>query len=313
MIYTLTINPSIDYHMSLETALIPGRINRSAGEKLFPGGKGINVSIMLSRLGVPSIAQGFLAGKSGDLLDGLCRDQMVQTSFVRLPAGETRINVKLDEREKETAVNGKGPVIPAEAAGKFADSLSELSEGDYYVISGNIPDENFFFYEMVLSEVTRRKARLVVDTSGKALKAALAYHPFLIKPNKEELFELFDSYVTSERKMKELMTACQAKGAANVLLSCGGEGAWLLTRKGKLYQAEIQGKHSIVSTVGAGDSLLAGFLAGCFPGDEIKSTASRLILACAAGTATACTSWLAGAMEVKEKMQNISVKLALGS
>ena len=305
MIYTLTVNPSIDYHMVLDRELTVGSVNRARQEMVYPGGKGINVSIMLGRLDVRSVALGFLGGRTGEMLTSLCSDLGCRSDFIFLPEGETRINVKVDGTRRETAINGQGPAIPADSVGELIDKLQILMEVDTLVVSGSFPKDDLSVCEAIYEAAVSRGARLVVDTSGEALRKSLAYKPFLIKPNEEELCDLFESIVTSERKLEELMSHAKAMGARNVLLSRGAGGAILMTEDDRVFVAKLKQHREPVSTVGAGDSMQAGFLASLEnsrmkekqtdtarrPDDETLMAALRL--GCAAGTATAMTSWLA--------------------
>ena len=298
MIYTLTVNPSIDYHMVLGKELVPGSINRANEEIVYPGGKGINVSIMLRRLGSESVALGFIAGRTGDMLRQLCQDLDCRSDFVQLPEGETRINVKVDGTKKETAINGQGPQIPADSVGALLEKVSVLTPDDILVVSGSFPKDSLYVCEAIYEAAAASGARLVVDTTGEALRKALAYKPFLIKPNEEELCDLFETMTASHKDIEELMHKAQQIGAQNVLLSRGEKGAVYLSSDGRLFDVKLDRHIDPVSTVGAGDSLLAGFLASIeqnrpltYLGDETLKKALRQ--GCAAGTATAGTSWLA--------------------
>lgn len=303
MIYTLTVNPSIDYHMVLGKELVPGSINRANEEIVYPGGKGINVSIMLRRLGSESVALGFIAGRTGDMLRLLCQDLDCRSDFVQLPEGETRINVKVDGTKKETAINGQGPQIPADSVGALLEKISVLTPDDILVVSGSFPKDSLYVCEAIYEAAAASGARLVVDTTGEALRKALAYKPFLIKPNEEELCDLFETMTASHKDIEELMHKAQQIGAQNVLLSLGEKGAVYLSSDGRLFDVKLDRHIDPVSTVGAGDSLLAGFLASIeqnrpltYLGDETLKKALRQ--GCAAGTATAMTSWLAEAEAV---------------
>ena len=314
MIYTLTVNPSIDYHMVLEKDLTTGAINRSSKEMIYPGGKGINVSIMLGRLDTESIALGFLAGRTGEMLKGLLEDQGCRSDFVFLPEGETRINVKVDGTRRETALNGKGPKIPADAVGELIGRLETIREGDYIVISGNVPKDSLPICEAVYEAAASRKAKLVVDTEGEALHMALAYKPYLIAPNAEELCDLFETMASSKEQIVELMEKARQMGAENVLVSRGEKGAMLLTREGELITVKLTGRREPVSTVGAGDSLLAGFLSVLSQTvQEQADGASRDVFAkalrmgCAAGTATAMTTWLAQKSQVEKEIPEVQI------
>ena len=312
MIYTVTVNPAVDYHMDLTgSGFEPGRINRSAGEEALPGGKGLNVSVMLSRLGIPSVAWGFTAGRVGELLAGLAAEYGCRCDFTRLSGGETRINVKLD-CENETAVNGRGPEIPLSAVDMLMEKAEGLTDRDTLVLSGNLQTGSGDLYGRLCRTASRRGARTVVDAEGAALRDVLHFHPFLIKPNEEELTGLFagdareqTGAAPSQQGLVEWMHGCQEAGAQHVLLSRGEKGALLLTEQGRLFHAVLKKKVHAVSTVGAGDSMLAGFLAAlCREPDNYEEA---LRLGCAAGSATACSRWLAGAQETEALRPEIRI------
>ena len=309
MIYTLTVNPAIDYHMDLTgTGFIPGQINRSAGEMLFPGGKGLNVSVVLARLGIKSTAWGFVAGRCGRMLEELAREKGCDCDFIYLP-GETRINVKLD-CEEETAINGNGPVIRDRQVEELLSRIRNLSFDDTLILSGNLQAGGIDLYEAVCREAAGQNVRLIVDTEGENLKNTFRFHPFLIKPNEEELLGLF-AVDNGEGRSKEeviisLMHKCREDGAENVLVTRGGDGALLLTQDGDLFRSEITGSCHVVSTVGAGDSAVAGFLAGLkrYDGQYEKA----LQLSCAAGTATAGTMWLGSTAQIEKWLESVDVQ-----
>ena len=302
MIYTLTTNPSVDYHMDLwKRGLRPGEINRSDGEQAYPGGKGLNVSIVLSRLGLGSKALGFVGGHAGEFLCSLISDFGCSEDFIRLPEGETRINIKLD-CDNETAVNGRGPLVDKESADLLMKQIRGTSSEDYIVLCGNVQENLKDIYAEICSSAS---GRVVVDTSGKALKDTFAHHPWLIKPNLDELCELFGETDRTEARVLQMMEECCRLGVQNVLVSLGGDGAILRTGTGEAYRAGIKAEKKILSTVGAGDSLLAGFLAGMI--ENPADTGAALLQACAAGTATACRTWLCEREDVEREKENIAV------
>ena len=304
MIYTLTANPAIDYHMDLtEAGLRPGEINRSSGEEMLPGGKGLNVSVILAELGTPSIAWGFTAGKAGNMLEALAAERGCRCDFIRLPKGETRINVKLD-CEQETAVNGIGPQIGAAEVEELLERVRTLTSNDTLILSGNLQAGTVNLYEAICRVSSSKGVRIVVDTEGGNLKQTFAYRPFLIKPNEEELLALYGSSDTGE--IVTLMSKCREEGVSNVMVTLGSKGALLLTEDGALYRAVVRGQKQAVSTVGAGDSTVAAFLAGLarYQGADDQYE-KALQLACAAGTATACCKWLARREEIEEMMKDI--------
>ncbi len=291
MIYTLTVNPCVDYHMNLEhTGLQVGEINRSEGEEAYPGGKGLNVSVVLSRLGVENVAWGFGAGRIGKLVKRLAKDQGCNVDFLWLPEGESRINIKVDART-ETAINGRGPEITVEAMAELLVRSSNLTGEDILVLSGFSQTGSGSLYRQVCEEASKAGASLVVDTEGKALSDTFSFHPFLIKPNGDELLDLFSETDRSEVTYIRLMGLCQDAGVRNVLLSLGKDGALLLCEDQRLYRARVEDEKKVVSTVGAGDSMVAGYLGGLLAGGGDPEEALRI--ACAAGNANSHQKYLA--------------------
>ena len=306
MIYTLTVNPSVDFHMDLSrSGFEAGKINRSLGEEMFPGGKGLNVSVVLAQLGIDSTAWGFAAGRCGGLLEALAEERGVRCRLIRLSEGETRINVKLD-CEQETAINGNGPSIPPEAVSLLMENVRSLSSADTLVLSGNLQAGSENLYEAVCHEAFGRGARLAVDTGGEDLRRVLGSAPYLIKPNEDELLEMYGSSDHSEENIISLMRKCHLDGAQSVLATLGERGALYLSLEGELFRAAVVKPGPVVSTVGAGDSTVAGFLAGVsrFPGDYGRA----LHLACAAGTAAARCRWLASGAEIEAAAADIVVE-----
>lgn len=311
MIYTLTVNPAIDYHMDLtRSGFKAGQINRSQKEEMFPGGKGLNVSVVLARLGVPSIAWGFAAGRTGALLESLGADCGCRCDFIRLPEGETRINVKLD-CDEETAVNGCGPEIGQVQAEQLLRKVRQLTPEDMLILSGNLQAGPVNLYEEASRICHENGVRFVADTEGDNLKATLSYHPFLIKPNEEELLALYEDAAKKnaaevpEPVLISLMEKCHEDGACNVLVTLGDRGALFLSEAGDVFRVNVTGSHPVISTVGAGDSAIAGFLAGLRGGQYEQA----LRLSCAAGTATACTKWLCTGDDAEQMVTFIDVSL----
>ena len=293
MIYTVTLNPAIDYVMPIE-ALCPGQILRSAGEKLFFGGKGINVSLVLKALGVSSTATGFVAGFTGKALAAGIADEGIMADFVPLAQGFTRINVKLRAAKEpaETDINAQGPAVPPEAVEALLCKLDGLQAGDTLVLAGSIPGTlPSNIYSRMMERLGSRGVDFVVDAQGELLRRVLSYKPFLIKPNAQELGELFGVIVTTPEETIPYGEQLQAMGARNVLISLGEQGAVLLDETGTWHrQSALQGQAR--NTVGAGDSMLAGFLAGY---QEHGDFAYALRLGTAAGCATAFCDGLADA------------------
>ena len=260
MIYTVTFNPSLDYVIQVDK-LVPGEINRTTHEAVYPGGKGNNVSVILSNLGHSSKALGFTAGFTGEALENMLKEFGCDTAFIRLPEGSTRINVKINAGE-ETEINGQGPVITEEAQQALFEQLDALKKEDILVLAGSIPNTlPSDIYERILEHLQGRGIHFVVDATKELLLKVLKYHPFLIKPNNHELGEMFgvtlktrDEIVTYAKKLQEM-------GAENVLVSMAGDGAILLTEDGIIYKAKPP-KGKVLNSVGAGDSMVAGFLTG---------------------------------------------------
>jgi len=261
MVYTVTFNPSLDYIVSVDNFTI-GRVNRTNKEIIFPGGKGINVSIVLHNLGMESTALGFVAGFTGTEIRKQVHAFDIQENFIEVKEGISRINVKLRSNE-ESEINGMGPNIDKEALDEFRTQLGMLSEGDTLVLAGSIPSVMpSTIYRDIMRELDGKGIRVVVDATKDLLVNVLEYHPFLIKPNNFELGEIFGVDDLRDKDMvvkyaKEL----QAKGAANVLVSMAGDGAVLVAADGSVYKAEAP-KGKVKNSVGAGDSMVAGFMYG---------------------------------------------------
>lgn len=285
-VYTVTLNPAIDYIMQTER-LTFGETNRSKGEVLQFGGKGINVSTVLSHLGVPTIALGFIAGFTGAALQTAVAQSGVTTEFIQLSEGQTRINVKL-RGEGETEINAGGPQIPAEAVATLLERLERLVAGDTLVLAGSVPPSlPTDIYATMLSHLAGRGIRFVVDATGEALRSTLPYHPFVIKPNRRELEELVGRTLPDREALVAAARELQQQGAERVLVSLGGEGALLLDAAGEVHTCAAH-RGEVIGTVGAGDSMLAGFLAMAERGEAVA-----LRFANAAGAATAFGEGLA--------------------
>ena len=287
MIYTVTLNPSLDYFAMAED-IREGKTNRTHDEYIVPGGKGLNVSMVLSRLGMKSTAIAFTAGFTGAELERLLRAEDVDTEMIDAGEGFSRINVKINTGQI-TEFNGAGVTLSEELVQSLKNSLSRLSDSDLVIFSGSLPKgaESTFYRDMM--EAT--KARVILDTFGEALLTALSAHPFLIKPNDEEIEGLSGHPVTTEEDMKTEMQKLQALGAANVMVSLGAKGAALLTEHGEYFRAAVPevppGRP--FSTVAAGDSMVAGFLHAF----EISGDYERALrFSVTVGTAAAYSEWL---------------------
>lgn len=298
MIYTVTFNPSLDYVMFVG-ALERGAVNRASREQLYPGSKGINVSIMLSRLGMETTALGFTAGFTGDVLRKMLGGS-IAADFIELPAGRTRINVKIMSGE-ETGINGKGPDIPEACIETLFKKLDSLSAGDTLVLAGSIPSSlPHDIYENILTRLSGRGIDFVVDATKELLKSSLSHRPFLIKPNMEELGEMLGVTIRRREELRRCAKAARDMGARNVLVSMDEAGALLVTEEGDLIEG-VAPEGNLVNSVGAGDSMVAGFLAGY---RRTRSYTKALTLGLAAGSATAFSEWLAERESVKSLLEH---------
>ena len=263
MIYTVTFNPSLDYTIRMNTLKL-GEINRTEEEVIFPGGKGINVSIVLKNLGTASTAMGFLAGFTGHEIERLLKEKGVKSDFIYLNHGDSRINVKIvpSAHAKETAINARGPVIEAEKIQELYDRLDQLKAGDMLVLSGSIPSSMpSDIYMDIMKHLEGRGIDITVDATRQLLAKVLPLHPFLVKPNHHELAELFNVEISTKDDVEKYARRMQEMGARNVLVSMAGDGAVLVGESGKAYRLDAP-KGKLVNSVGAGDSMVAGFLAG---------------------------------------------------
>ena len=294
MIYTVTFNPALDYVVRMD-ALALGQVNRTVSEDVQLGGKGINVSWVLRELGHENVALGFVAGFTGKAIEDGLAAKGVATDFIHLPAGLTRINVKLKAGE-ETEINGKGPDISAEALEELFHRLDALGEGDVLVLAGSIPASMpSDVYESILARLEGKNVLCAVDATRDLLVNVLKYKPFLIKPNNHELGEIFGRVLTTDEEIRECAEKLQQQGARNVLVSMAGDGAMLLDENGGCHRlAAYKGK--VKNSVGAGDSMVAGFLAGYLDSGDY---AHALRVGSAAGSATAFSDVLATRSEIE--------------
>lgn len=299
MIYTVTFNPSLDYVIQVDK-LVPGEINRTTHEAVYPGGKGNNVSVILSNLGHSSKALGFTAGFTGEALENMLKEFGCDTAFIRLPEGSTRINVKINAGE-ETEINGQGPVITKEAQSALFEQLDALKEEDILVLAGSIPNTlPSDIYERILEHLQGRGIHFVVDATKDLLLKVLKYHPFLIKPNNHELGEMFGVTLKTRDEIVAYAKKLQEMGAENVLVSMAGDGAILLTEEGVIYEAKPP-KGKVLNSVGAGDSMVAGFLTGYLnTGDYEKAFRLGVVT----GSATAFQYWLATKEDIVALMED---------
>lgn len=298
MIYTLTCNPSVDYVVQM-AEFCPGMVNRAQGEQAFSGGKGINVTVILKNLGIPNRALGFLAGFTGDFIEQDLREQGCQTEFVRLAKGFSRINVKIKGQE-ESEINGGGPAVDQAAMEALFKKINTLQKGDMLIISGSIPPSlPKDLYEKILGLLDERGVYAVVDTAGEALMKTLRYEPFLIKPNRQELEELAQSRLFTREEIVAQGRRLQEMGAQNVLISMAAEGAVLLTSDGKVFFGEAP-RGTVRNSVGAGDSMVGGFVAGWL---KTGSYPAALQWGIAAGSASAFCEGLATGEEIRRLLE----------
>ncbi len=300
MIYTVTFNPAIDYVVHTDKMSL-GRLNRSVTEQIYIGGKGINVSIVLARLGIKSAALGFVAGFTGKAIEDGAAKAGIKTDFVHLNDGCSRINVKI-KAEEETELNGQGPRIPESALAQLFAKLDRLQDGDTLVLAGSIPASlPGDMYEQILIRLAGKRIRTVVDAAGDLLLNVIKYRPCLIKPNDQELGELFGTEPKTDAEIISQAKELQKKGAVNVLVSMADRGAILLDERGNVHRCGIC-RGQVRNSVGAGDSMIAGFIAGL----ESGGMEYALKLGTAAGGATAFSDGLAERDEIYELLRQLA-------
>lgn len=298
MIYTVTFNPALDYVLHVEE-IENGRVNRSEKEDICYGGKGINVSVMLKRLGFDNKCLGFCGGFTGDILETMLKEEGIKTDFIRLDNRNTRINVKLKTKKYETEINAGGPEITETELSNFMKKLEALKNEDILVLAGSIPKSiPEDIYLRILDKINDRNILTVVDAEKNLLINSLDFHPFLIKPNKDELSQIFNMDLKTEEDIIKCAETLQRKGARNVMVSLAGEGAVLLDENGKKHRRKAY-KGDVLNSVGAGDSAVAGFIAGYI---QEKDYSYALKLSCAAGGATAFSENLGSKEKVSELM-----------
>ena len=273
MIYTVTFSPTLDYVVEIDE-FQTGAINRTSSEKVYPGGKGVNVSIALKNFGYDNTALGFIAGFTGAEIKRLLHGIGVRNNFINVEKGMSRINMKIISKD-ETAINGQGPEITNEDIGILYARLRCLVDGDFLVLAGHIPDTlPSDMYKQVLQFLEGRNLNVVVDAEKELLTGTLQYRPWLIKPNRDELGEVFGVKINSLEEAVPYAKKLQEAGARNVLVSMGGLGAVLVAEDGTIYSSDAI-KGNVVSTVGAGDSMVAGFIAGYLDSDGDMETAFK--------------------------------------
>lgn len=299
MIYTVTFNPAIDYVVHVED-MRTGDINRLTSEEIYFGGKGINVSLVLGELGIPSRVLGFVAGFTGRALEEGLSQRGLETDFVHLEKGNTRINVKIKSGQ-ETDLNGQGPEIDEKALAQLYRKLDKIQDDDVLVLAGSIPGSlPADIYEDILAYMSHKKIRTVVDAAGDLLVNVLRYRPFLVKPNHHELGEIFGKELSSMDEIVNYARKLKDMGAVNVLISMAQNGAVLVDEYGEVRRCGVC-RGTLVNSVGAGDSMVAGFIAGLAEGDY----GYALKMGTAAGGATAFSKGLAKKDDIFELLKQL--------
>ena len=300
MIYTITVNPAIDYIIDVNEFNI-GEINKAKNEKILSGGKGINVSIVLSNLGIPNVALGFIAGFTGKEIKRKVEEAGVKTDFIELKQGMSRINIKI-KSEYETAINSNGPEIRNEAFEKLFNKIEKLEQGDVLVLAGNIQNNiQKDIYEKICKIVENKSIKIIADATGKLLVNVLKHHPFLIKPNKYELEEIFGVKINSNEEIVEYASKLQQYGASNVMISMDANGAILLCENKEVFYIQAP-KGKLVNSVGSGDSMVAGFLAEFLKSGNYEKS---LKYAVASGSASAFSENLATKAEIEKLLEKM--------
>lgn len=303
MIYTVTFNPSLDYIVSVDDFKL-GLTNRTSSELMLPGGKGINVSTVLKNLGIENTALGFIAGFTGDEIVKRLSDMGVKNGFIRIEEGMSRINLKLKSIDG-TEINGQGPAISEEKVQMLMEQLDTLDEGDVLFLSGSIPSSMpDDAYQKIMKRLDGRGVKIVVDATKDLLMNVLSYHPFLIKPNNHELGEIFGVELKTREDVVPYGKKLQELGAVNVLISMAGEGAVLIDADGNVHDAPAP-KGTLVNGVGAGDSMVAGFVAGWM---EKKDYEYAFCMGVAAGSASAFSENLATKDEIEAVLLEVLKK-----
>lgn len=303
MIYTVTFNPALDYVIAVDH-FVPGKINRTKEETIVCGGKGINVSTLLANLGYETTALGFVAGFTGEEIVRRCQKAGLHSDFIRVKEGMSRINVKM-KSDEETEINGKGPSITEKDVALLLEQLDELNSGDILVLSGSIPASiSSGIYREIMERLSRRGIQIAVDAEKALLMEVLPLHPFLIKPNNHELAAMLDLALETKEDILNAAKELQTRGARNVLVSMAGDGALLLTENGEVYEEGVC-RGTLINSVGAGDSMVAGFLAGYL---KTGDYGYALKLGTASGGATAFSYGIATKEKIMELMTQLNEK-----
>lgn len=300
MIYTVTFNPSIDYVINVEN-FQPGAVNRVYSENKYPGGKGINVSRVLNNLGIKNKALGFIGGFTGQFIKNSLESEGVDTDFIELD-GDTRINVKLKSKE-ETEINGSGPKVDEAKLNELFEKINSLNSNDFLVLAGNVQSSlPRSIYSLIQEKCLDKKVKIVVDTTGEALTSTLKYRPFLIKPNNHELGEIFNVEINTREEIIQYAQKLRKMGAENVVISMAGEGALLICNDG-IYHASAP-KGIVKNSVGAGDSLIAGFIARY---SQTSDFTESLKWGATAGSATAFSMDLCKREDVENLLSQVKI------
>lgn len=301
MIYTVTFNPSLDYIVSADNFTL-GKVNRTNKEIMFPGGKGINVSIVLGNLGLESTILGFCAGFTGNEIKRLVRNMGLNEELIDIDDGMSRINVKLKSNE-ETELNGMGPVIGSAQIDELGRKLDTLKAGDILVLAGSIPSSMpEDIYSKIMEKLQGRGIMIAVDATKDLLMNVMPYHPFVVKPNNYELGEIFGVELENKQQVAEYAKKLQEKGARNVIVSMAGDGAVMVTEDGQVFESEAP-KGKVVNSVGAGDSMVAGFLYGYMKTGDYKQAFKYGI---SSGSASAFSENLATKEEVEKILETLN-------
>lgn len=301
MIYTVTFNPSLDYIVSVDDFKL-GLTNRTSYELMLPGGKGLNVSTVLRNLGIENTALGFIAGFTGEEIRKEIEASGVKSEFIIIEEGLSRINVKLKSIDG-TEINGQGPEISREKVAELMKRLEQLGEGDVLFLAGSIPSSMpDDIYREIMKQLQGKGVRIVVDATKDLLINVLEYHPFLIKPNNHELGEIFQTELKMREEVIPFARKLQEMGARNVLVSMAGEGAVLVAENGEVYTSPAP-KGKLVNGVGAGDSMVAGFMAGWM---EKEDYGHAFYMGIAAGSASAFSEYLATSSEIEAVYKSLT-------
>ncbi len=303
MIYTITLNPSIDHVVAMND-LQEGLVNKVNIENFYAGGKGINVSKILKEHGVENIALGFISGFTGEFIKNNLEQCGIKNDFINVLNGYSRINMKIKTNENETEINGLGPSISESNIEELFSKLEKLSSSDILVLAGSIPPtlpDNF--YEEIMKRLSNKNIKIIVDARNNLLLNVLKYRPFLIKPNHHEISEIFNLEIKTTDELIFYGNKLKEMGAQNVLISLGGDGAILLTESNEIYRSNIP-KGTLKNSVGSGDSMVGGFIAGYLKTNDYKEA---LRLGAASGSATAYSDDLAKISFINELSSQIQI------